>query len=73
MGVALVTKYVPSYSQRRIRQCCISLLKALYAQYITNKTEHFSFKSGCVVQVVEHLKEDWLVALQFAVIIAADF
>ena len=27
--------------------------------YITNKTERFSFTSGCVVRVAKRLKEDW--------------
>ena len=31
--------------------------------YITNKTECFSFKSGCVKQVTKHLKEDWFIVL----------
>ena len=26
--------------------------------------EHFTFKSGCVILVVKHLKEDWLAVLQ---------
>ena len=37
--------------------------KALDALYTTNKTEHFSFRSGCVVLVAKCLKEDWFVVL----------
>ena len=37
--------------------------KALYTLYITNKTEHFSFKSGYVERVVKHLKKDWFIVL----------
>ena len=33
-----------------------------YSQCISNKMERFSFKSGYVIQVVKHLKEDRLVA-----------
>ena len=41
--------------------CLVLMLtqKALHLLYITNKTEHFSFKSECVVQVVKCLNEDW--------------
>ena len=39
--------------------------KELYALYTTNKTEHFSFKRGCVIQVAKWFKEDWLVVLQY--------
>ena len=35
-----------------------------YWLYITNKTERFSFISGCVVLVVEHSKQDWLIMLR---------
>ena len=37
--------------------------RASYALYIANKTEHFSFTSGCVVQVAKHLKEDCFIGL----------
>ena len=40
--------------------------KMLYLLYITNKTEHFSFKSGCVMQVMEHL--NFRVAVLIAVV-----
>ena len=50
MGVAGVTKYIPSCSQRKLKQSCISCqyiaAKALHALYIINKTEHFSFSTG---------------------------
>ena len=36
---------------------------ALYTLHITNKAEHFSFKSGCVVRVAKCLKEDWFIGL----------
>ena len=32
--------------------------------YITNKTEHFSFKSGRAVRVAKLIKEDWPIVLQ---------
>ena len=32
--------------------------KALYTLYIST-TDHFSFKSRCVVRVAKHLEEDW--------------
>ena len=32
--------------------------------YITNKMGHISFKSGCVVWVVKHVKEDRFIFLQ---------
>ena len=35
-----------------------------YVLYITKKTEHFSIKSGCVVQVVKRLKEEGIIVLQ---------
>ena len=41
-----------------------------YALYITNKTERSRFKSGCVIQVMKHLKEDWIV-YSVAVLITA--
>ena len=34
-----------------------------YTPFISNKTEHLSFKSGCVVRVAKHLKEDWFIVL----------
>ena len=37
----------------------------LYALYIANKTECFSFKSGCVIWVAKCLKEDWFTVLQW--------
>ena len=37
--------------------------KASYALYITDKTEHFSFTSRCVVRVAKHLKEDCFIGL----------
>ena len=35
------------------------------ALYITNKTEHFSFKSGRALQVAKLIKEDWPIVLQY--------
>ena len=32
--------------------------------YITNNTEHFSFKSGRAVCIAKLMKTDWLVVLQ---------
>ena len=37
--------------------------KTFYMPFITNKTEHISFKSGCVIRVVKHLNRDWFIAL----------
>ena len=34
---------------------------AIKALYITNKTERFSFKSGCAVHIAKLTKTDWLV------------
>ena len=34
-----------------------------YELYITNKTEIFNLKSGCVVRVLKCLKEDWFIVL----------
>ena len=31
--------------------------------YITSKTEHFSFKSGCVIRVAKRLQEDCFIVL----------
>ena len=38
--------------------------KAFNQLYITNKMEHFSFKSGRAVQVVKLITEDWPIVLQ---------
>ena len=32
--------------------------------YITNKMKRFSFKSGCVIRVAKHVKEDCFIVLQ---------
>ena len=37
--------------------------KDKYPPFITNKTEHISFKSGCVLQVAKHLKGGWFIVL----------
>ena len=55
MGMALVTKHVVSYCQRK---------KPFNQLYITNKTKHFSFKSGRAMHVAKLTKIDWLVVLQ---------
>ena len=34
-----------------------------YPPFITAKMEHISFKSGCVIQLVKHIKEDWFIVL----------
>ena len=46
----------PGYSQRRLSSSLLLVLAnteamALYMQYITNKTECFSFKGGYIVRV----------------------
>ena len=38
--------------------------KAYYLPFITNKMEYFSFNSGCVVRMANHLKEDLFIVLQ---------
>ena len=59
MGVAQVTKYVSNYSKRSNAVLAIDIAaKGVYTLYITNKTECFSFKSGCVVRLAKLLKED---------------
>ena len=40
------------------------MVKAFNQFYITNKTEHFSFKSGHAMEVAKLIKEDWPVVLQ---------
>ena len=68
IGVALVTKVVASYSQRRLRQCCISLLyssKKFYPPFITNKTKCISFKCECGIRVAKHLKGHWFIVLHW--------
>ena len=42
----------------------ISQYETFNQLYITNKTEHFSFKSEHAVHVVKLTKTDWLVVLQ---------
>ena len=37
----------------------IYLQKTFYPPFITNKTEHVSFKGECLVGVAKHLKGDW--------------
>ena len=54
IGVALVTKCVACYSQRRLGKAVLAVYiaaKDIYPPFITSKTERFSFKSGCVVRV----------------------
>ena len=34
------------------------MLKVLY---ITDKTEHLSFRSGCVIRVTKRSQEDWFI------------
>ena len=40
------------------------MVNAFNQLYITNKTEHFSFKSGRALQVAKLIKEDWPIVLQ---------
>ena len=53
IGMALVAKCVASNSQRRDKAvlAVYAAAKDVLPPSIANKTEHFSFKSGCVVQV----------------------
>ena len=66
-GSGLSTKCVTS-CQRRLRKAILAADVAakgiMHTFYYSNKTEHFSFKSGCVVQVVKHLKEGRFIALR---------
>ena len=39
-------------------------VKALYVLYIANNIKCFSFKSGCIIRVAKHLKEDWFIVLR---------
>ena len=60
MGGALVMKHVMSYFQRRGDAVFVIhfTVKAFNQLYITNKTECFSFKSGCAVWVAKLVEED---------------
>ena len=42
----------------------ISQYKPFNLLYFTNKTECFSFKSGCAVQDANFIKVDWPIVLQ---------
>ena len=39
----------------------IAAKDVLAALLYFGKTEHFRFQSGCVLQVVKHLKENWFI------------
>ena len=39
------------------------MVNALNQLYITNKMEHFSFKSGRAMQVAKLIKEDWPIVI----------
>ena len=64
MGRALETKCVASLNQRRLIYPLILQQKVFYVPNITNKMEHFSFKSGRIILVAKRLMEDWFVVLQ---------
>ena len=61
----LINKMCPRLQLKKTKvRLCKSFIyqqKVLYGLYITNKMERCNFKSEFVVQVVKHLKEDWLV------------
>ena len=57
MGVALVMKYFVSYCQGNAVFAFHYTVKAFNQLYITNKMEHFNFKSGRAMQVVRLIKE----------------
>ena len=60
IGIALVAKYVAGYSQRRLREGYISrVYYSTHSSMRTYKTEHISFKSGCVMRVAKRLKGDY--------------
>ena len=42
----------------------LAFLVAVNSRLTTNKTEHFSFKSGCDLWVLKRIKEDWPIVLQ---------
>ena len=60
MGVALVTKCIVNYCQRRL-----SIDHSFHSKlYITNKTERFSYTSGHAMWVAKLLTENWPKVLQ---------
>ena len=61
IGVALVTKCIISYSQRRLRKGCISCLYSSKRRFICSKTECFSFKST-YVSVLYAQSYGWILA-----------
>ena len=63
-----MAKCIASYSQRRQRLGCISRLynsKRCFtcSSLLTRRSALRSFKNGCVVRVVKHLKGDWFIVL----------
>ena len=60
-GCGQSTEMRPHLQAKKTKVRLYKQQKAFYALYITSKTEHFSFKRGCVVWKAKHLKEDWLV------------
>ena len=65
--MALVTKSITDYSQRRLSKAVLAVniaAKGVIHMHCT-LLKHFSFKSGYVVRVAKHLKEDWFIVLQW--------
>ena len=58
LAVDVIDRCGPSNEMRRQLQP-----KKTNPSFPTNKTKRFSFKSGCVIQVAKHLKEDWFTVL----------
>ena len=53
----------PKKTKVRLIYSTKGVMRALH-YYITTKTEHFSFRSGCVIRVAKHLKKDWFIVLR---------
>ena len=62
MGVAPVTKIYPVTVKEDQGKAVLG--HYMHCTYITCKTEHVCFKSGCVVRVAKHSKEDWFKVLR---------
>ena len=58
--IALVTKRIMNEEQGN---AAFGIHFTVKSRCLTNKMEHFSFKSGCTIRVAKHLKEDWLTVL----------
>ena len=66
MGVAQVAKWVPVTAEEDLGKAAVYIVakRVISAIHYTNKTEHISFNSGCVVRVARCLNEDWFIVLR---------